>query len=216
MAGLLDMLSPEVLGLLKETSDAQPGGLLGAGGTWGTGFKRNPNEGLLDTVFGTNDPRDPRGQSMMALSLGLMRGNFADGLEGANKVFVDARDRAAKDRVAQLGLLKTGLELDGMLDARKKDRSISAAMQRLNEQEQTGQSRASFAPHLDQQATDNYGTPGYGGEPMFSMLGAGSHNTGPAATYQPPQPRGGMAVQMPQSSASLMVGTNATRGEGTQ
>lgn len=216
MAGLLDTLSPEVLGLLKGTSGEQPGGLLGAGGTWGTGYQRNPNEGFLDTIFGSNDPRDPRGQAMMALSLGLMRGNFADGIEGSNKVFTDARDRAGKDRVAQLGLLKTGLELDGVLDSRKKDRSISSAMQRLDEQEQTTQRRASFAPLLDPQPTDNYGTPGYGGESMFSMLGAGPYSTGPAATYQPPQPRGGMAGAVPQQPSSLMVGTNATRGDGAQ
>jgi hypothetical protein len=209
MAGPLDgLLSPEVQALLAGGSGQQEG-LLGAAGTWGTGYQRNPNEGLLTQFLGSNDPRDPRGQAMAALSQGLLRGNFADGLAGANKAFFDARDRAGKERTAQLGLLKTGLELDGILTTRKRDAAINSRLAKLGEDERTAQSRDNFSRQLDPQPVDSFGTPGFGGMPMFGMQGMGPSSSQPAATYQPPQPRGVMADAQPTQPASLMVGNQA-------
>lgn len=197
MAGLFDdMLSPEVRSLLETRA----GGLLGGDtGPWGTGFQRAPNEGLLTSIFGTNDPRDPRGQAMSALSLGLLRGSFADGIEGANRAFGDARERAGRDRVGQLGLLKTGLELDGMLDKRKQQRGIRDDLGRL-----PGLGLGAL-PQMDRDQSDMYGTPNIGGLPMFSQL---PQQQGMPQPLQLPQP-GAMNGQ-PDASQRASLGNNMT------
>lgn len=66
--------------------------------------------GLLDAMFGTPE----KSQAMAMLSAGLLRGDLAGGLLGANQVFVDAPRRKMQEQLAQMQLRKGTLEMEGM------------------------------------------------------------------------------------------------------
>lgn len=122
MASLLN-LDPEVLALLSGNAQ---GGLLtgklpGAQGLLGGGFTPKPNEGFLDSLLGTNDPRDPRGPAMAALAQGLLRGKFADGLAGANRAFYETEDRNLRRQSNSLAMTKDVLSLNDMVRKQRED-----------------------------------------------------------------------------------------------
>lgn len=215
----MSLLNPQMLGLLAGDSGAEPKspGLLGSdiqqlmqgGGLLGR-FQPNPNESWSEKLFGTNDPRDPRGSAMMAFSLGLMRGGrnggFAQGLEAYNRAFAEHEDRMVRRAADNLLLGKSALEIQSMLNGARREQSIQAGLKRLQEGEQAEQTRAAVVPMLDRQPTDQFGTAGVGGVPLFSMNGAATTGAQPAATYMPPQPQGVMRGAMPPQAAALTVG----------
>jgi hypothetical protein len=122
--GIFDgFLSPEVQSLL--------GPQLGQGGLLGQ--PRRPDNGLLETIFGQG-PGDPRGDAMAALGVGMMRGDFPSGIENANRAFTLGRERQLQDQRSQLGLLTTGMQLDSLLDARKRQRGIRGDLDKLYSQ----------------------------------------------------------------------------------
>jgi hypothetical protein len=122
--GILDgILSPEVQSLLGPQFGQ--GGLLGQ--------PRRPDNGLLETIFGQG-PGDPRGDAMAALGVGLMRGDFPSGVENANRALALGRERQLQDQRSQLGLLTTGMQLDSLLDTRKRQRGIRGDLDKLYSQ----------------------------------------------------------------------------------
>lgn len=117
------------MGLLDSAIDLQ--GLLGnsSGGLLGGRFTPSPNEGFLDKVLGTNDPRDPRGPAMMQLAAGLLRGRFADGVEGASRAFAEVEDRNARRAFANLALGKNALEIEELRRKLQEDAESRSVMQ---------------------------------------------------------------------------------------
>jgi hypothetical protein len=186
------LLSPEVQELLggkggllgSSQSGAIGGGLLG-GGLPGQA-QRRPDSGLIEQIFGQG-PGDPRGDAMSALSVGLLRGDFASGVEGANRALANARDRQERQHLSQLGLLKSGLELDGLLDNRKRQRGIRGDLDKLYQGDPPSPARTGFPGQLDAGA-DSYGTLNMGGIPMFSLPPVGSQQ-GAFPALSSPQPR---------------------------
>jgi hypothetical protein len=227
------LLDPKILELLAQSGEqsksARPTGLLSGGLSHilssgllaGSTFKPRADESWSDRLFGTNDPRDARGDAMMALSTGLLRGSFADGLDGYNRALREGEDRNYKRTASNMALGKNALELQSLITTAQRDQSIRTDLNRLQKDESAERTRSAVGPMLDRQPTDEYGTAGIGGVPMFSMKGPEIFGSQPAATYQPPQPQGAMrgAVQPPASN--LTVGTQPSgmgqsRGNYTQ
>lgn len=220
----MGLLDPQVLGLLQQgAGESDNKGLLGGGVL---GFKPSPNEGWSDKLFGTSDPRDPRGRAMMAFAttLGLhgRNGGFLKGLAAYNQAYDQHEDRMMRQQVNQLLLGKNALELQGLLTNAKRDQNIQGGLKRLQQEEQSEQNRAAVTPQLDQSPTDQFGTAGIGGVPLFSMNGPAMFGARPAGAYEPPQPQGGMRGAVPQQSIPLNVGSaqqqplGASRGNYTQ
>ena len=193
---------PQTLGLLSpEVQQLFQGGLLGGR------FQPGPNEGWSERLFGTSDPRDPRGRAMMALSTGLMQGKGLGGAFAAyNNAFDQHEDRMLKRATTEMLLGKNALELQGLLDTRKREQSIRAGLDRLSKEEKAGQSRAAMASLLDPQPVDQYGTAGVGGVPLFSMDGPQRFGNQPAGSYTPPTPQTSMPTR-PQLPVPLNAGT---------
>ncbi|MES2939205.1 MAG: hypothetical protein V4864_16080 [Pseudomonadota bacterium] len=215
--GLLDPNTLGLLGPLMEQPKAQ--GLLSGelqqllGGGLLSRFQPGPNEGWSEKLFGTNDPRDPRGPAMMALSLGLMRGGknggFADGLEAYNKTYAQHEDRMTNRALNNLLLGKSALEIQGMLNGAKRDQSIQSGLRKLQDEEQTQRGRAATIPMLNRSPVDEFGTAGIGDVPMYSMGGLSQSG----ATTQSPQ-QGGTRGELPLTGAALTVGSTNTNQPG--
>lgn len=183
MAGLFEsFLSPEVRALVS----AESGGLLGraAPGAW---TPRRPDNGLLDQLLGQG-PGDPRSDAISELSVGLLRGDVASGFENANRAFARARERDERQRLGQLDFLKTGLELDNMLDKRKRERGIRGDLDKLYQGAPDPASQSQI-PQPDAQPLDSFGVPNIGGVPMFSQAGAQDNWTAPPMLAAPQAPQ---------------------------
>lgn len=216
-------------GLLGEqpSNNMQPMGLLSpevqqlvSNGLLGGRFQPGANESWSDKLFGTRDPRDPRGPAMTAFSLGLMRGGrrggFADGLEAYHRTYAAHEDKSMRNVANNLTLTKGLLELQGLVDANKRQQNIRGGLERLARDEQSEQNRAAVMPHMDAQPSDQFGTASVGGVPLFSMKGPEIFGPRPAATYQSPQPQGVMRGAMPQLNVPLAVGSQpAALGPGS-
>lgn len=177
MPSLLDNFDPEILSLIQGQ---------GGGGLLGGAAKPRAPEGLLDQVFGTG-PDDPRSQAMSAFSQGLLRGDVAAAFGGANNAFEVARDRAERQRLGQIGMLKTGLELQGMFDSTKRAKGIRADLDKFNQGQQPQAPAFSFNPQANP-----YGIPDMGGLPMFSQGAQSLPRLGaPQLPGQPLAPVGG-------------------------
>jgi hypothetical protein len=150
------------LGLLSpEAQQFLGGGLLGR-------FQPGPNEGWSERLFGTNDPRDPRGPAMTALSLGLLRGDFASGVEGANRAIFDTEDRNTKRALNNLALGRSALELQQLGDTMARRSSIRDGLTRLEQGDQGGGINYGSNQRIASGANP-LGMPGGGGLPMFSQ-----------------------------------------------
>lgn len=163
MPSLLSGLDPEILSLLGGQGTLLGGGaqstsLLGA-------LPQRAPEGLLDKLFGTG-PDDPRTQAMSAFSVGLMRGDGAEAFAGANRAFAEARDRAQRQRIGNLGLLKTGLELQGMVDSTKRQRGIRGDLEKLYQGEAAAPDRPNVPLQFDPSSGGQFGPQSVGGSPM--------------------------------------------------
>jgi hypothetical protein len=140
MAGLLDDLDPGLLSLLGGGANEKGTGLgllrmagggdLGGGGLLGAWRGPKPDEDFSTRLFGNpSDPSDPRGRAMMALSAGLLRGSFADGVEGFNKAFTDTEDRNGKRALNNLLFGKSALEISEMQRKLKDDADTRGVLQ---------------------------------------------------------------------------------------
>ena len=158
MAGLLDenLLRTLLSGGGLLSSPPAPNGP--ALGLLSGGFQPKADEGLLARVFG--DPRnaaDPRPDAMNALAVGLLRGDLASGLEGANKAFADTEDRTTKRLGNTLSAAKSIYDLAGVQQAFARNQAIA-------------RDRANLRPGQPQATgVDSFNTPTIGGMPMFSM-----------------------------------------------
>jgi hypothetical protein len=190
--GIFDgFLSPEVQSLL--------GPQIGQGGLLGQ--PRRPDNGLLETIFGQG-PGDPRGDAMAALGVGMMRGDFPSGIENANRALALGRERQLQDQRSQLGLLTTGLQLDSMLDTRKRQRGIRGDLERLYSQ------GGSQVPLGLLGASDGPAAPGAGAPADLSGLGSvarvGADVGATGAPAGPPSPSLPPGLPMvPQSRGSM-------------
>jgi hypothetical protein len=187
MPGLLtDQLTPEVLSLL--------GGATPSGGLFGNQspgrYQPMPNEGWSDRLFGTRDPRDPRGPAMSALAVGLLRGDFASGLENANKAIYDTEDRAFRRQGQNVAMAKDALGLQQLFDTTGRTRNIRKELQELDRSGQLPQPAGAPAPYpvSGPAQAENFGAPSLGGIPMFSQIGQGEGGQ----QGQVPQSRGGV------------------------
>jgi hypothetical protein len=194
--GIFDsLLSPDVQALISGQQPAQ--GLLsgasgpqrGSMGLLAPAWKPGENENFMTSVFGNpNDPNDPRGLAMSRLAVGLMRGDFASGIEGANKAFGDVQEQSGRRALAQLGLVKDGVQLQKLLDDRQRDQRIKTGIAAIDDQEQRGRTQGAALPYLDKQPGDEFGPSAIGGVPMFGMGGAARFGSQPIGAYTPPVP----------------------------
>jgi hypothetical protein len=116
----MSLFDPSLLSLLAGESS---GGLLGGS------FKPNADEGILTKMFGTNDPRDPRGAMMSGLAQGLLRGSFADGMAGLNRAGADFEDRATRRQAQSLASARDMLSLNEILRKQKESERERAVYQ---------------------------------------------------------------------------------------
>lgn len=183
-----------------ESTPTQGGGLLGGGGL----FAPKPQTGLTGLL---NSDEGKLGLSLLAASLPTSRAmHLGDRMLLGLGTYGQLQDRDAARQQAQLGTLKTGLELQKLMDERRREQAIRSDLARVSQEEKAAASKAAVMPMLDSQPTDSFGTAGLGGVPMFSMDGAARAGSMPAATYQAPQPRGEMRGAMPPQTSSLTVG----------
>jgi hypothetical protein len=103
--------------------------------------------GLLDQLFGAGGD-DPRSQANMALAAGLLSGNLAGGLLGANQVFAEAPDRKLRRGLLEAQLAETQAQAD--------ERKSKLALAQKAQADQTsflygsgGMSPGAFAPSAD-------------------------------------------------------------------
>jgi hypothetical protein len=118
-------------------------GLLDGGMT-----ERQAPPGLLTAMFG-NGPDDPKSQAMMAISAGLIRGDFAGGLLAANQVFAGEGERRLKRGLLEAQIAET--------QAQAQERQGRMALAQQTQQRQAeflngapgGVSAGAFAPAAD-------------------------------------------------------------------
>jgi hypothetical protein len=153
MAGLLD--DDLLRGLLG--SYPQAGGASVASGE----FRPAPNEGFARRIFGDpNNPADPRGDAISAISVGLLKRDLASAFEGANRAFSDTEDRNYKRVHNNLTLGKSALEMNALLQTMQRNQAIQQERQR-----RLGAQQFQGLPT----ATDSYGVPTVGDTPLFSL-----------------------------------------------
>jgi hypothetical protein len=167
MPGLFDDNIPQ--GLL------QPGGASGgyfdpsAAGLLGGPFRPGPNESFMTRIFGTNDPRDPRGNAMSALAVGLLRHDLASGFEGANRAFSEAEDRNARRAANALTLNKSALELASLRQGIQRSAAIQGELAAARQPPGAAASPNPAAPTMT--GPDSFGVPSVAGIPMFGLAG---------------------------------------------
>jgi hypothetical protein len=190
MAGLL--FDSDVLGLLQQTgNDRRPGGVLGGdiqqlaqGGLLGQ-WQPGPNESFMAKVFGTDNPRDPRGAAMSALAQGLLRGDFPGALEGANRAIQDTEDRYQRRLANNLLLGKSALELQSLVSTGKRNQRIRDGLEKLQRDEQVGQQTpAMMVSGGEVPSGDAMGMQGIGGAAVPGMA-AGPQMPQQFPTQQP-------------------------------
>lgn len=124
MAGLFD-LDPEVLAMLQGGSGGSQG-LLGPGAAARqpgplNGYQRKPDEGFLERVIGSDDPRDPRSAMMAGLSQGLLRGSLADGFALANRGYSETLDRNERRDANRFAMAKETLSLNELVRKQREE-----------------------------------------------------------------------------------------------
>lgn len=157
-------------------------------------FRPAADEGMMQRFFGTNDPRDPRGQAMMALSAGLIRGDFASGLENANKAINDVNDRSEKRAFNNLAYTKSAYELAAMRNAAERDARIQQELRARGVFGGQGGGQGGGMP-MQPTGADRGGVPMVGDTPMFSMAG-----------QQPPQAAQGGGMGAPGMGGGAPMG----------
>lgn len=216
----MGLLNPEALNLLSQPqADNQSNGLgllspevrqlIGNGGLLGR-FQPSPNESWSDKLFGTDDPRDPRGRAMMAFATTLgqygRNGGFSKALAAYNQAYDEHQDRVIRQQANNLTMGRNALELQSLLSRSRRDQNIQTGLKKLQDDEQSQQTREALMPMLDRQPVDEFGTASIGGTPLYSMRGPEIFGSQPAATIQAPQPQGVMRGAMPPQTAALTVG----------
>lgn len=216
MPGLLDDLTSSqqpTMGLLRGSlTDAGTIGLLGQvlprEALANAGLvprERDPNAGFLDTLLGK--PGSPQADAMMALSVAMMQGKgFGNAMAAFNQTYADAEDRNLRRLASTFTLGKSALDLAQSQGQLQRTKSIQDELAKLESQRDQQRSRAYTAGQIDSTPTDQYGTAGVGGVPLFSMGGAAAFGSQPIGAYSPPQPAGGMRGAMQSQPRPFNVG----------
>lgn len=156
MASLFD---PEILSLLAMGS--QPASLMGAARE-----QARPFGGLLGA--GSSDPLSA---GNYALAAGLMRGDFAGGVQGYSNAMIQGEDRDYKRQAQQLAMGKGVLELKQMVQAQERQKALREALARA-ESDPYGDPQGG-RPGLPQgmPQSGEYGAPLQGGSSALPMTG---------------------------------------------